>query len=301
MNEEPGKKWKLFEKLVAEIQQSLAPGAKVVRNDSVVGKNSKTPRQIDISIRKNVGQFKLFIAIECKDHKNPIDVALIEEFISKLRDIEANKGAMVSASGFTASAKRVALEAGIDLYRIVDTEKHDWQTYVSMPVLCDFRGVKSAQFTFKSTTPGPCAIPTADPKLLVLYRENGSTIDTVWNILVDKWNKGLLPAEPGIHKAIKLADYPTCVKYESNLYHLDAFADINVIRKLYFGQVPISDMKGLYDEHKGGVITKSLQFGIDVTEVESKWPLIKSEEDLAIKPTFRMMALDNYPLIRVAV
>jgi hypothetical protein len=300
MKEEDNIKWKKFEKLVANIQQSLAPGAKVIHNDKVLGKISKTPRQIDISIRQNVGQFNLFIAIECKDHKNLVDISSIEEFISKLKDIEANKGAIVSASGFTAAAKRTASESGIDLYRIIDTEKHDWQTYISIPVLCDFRGLKRTQFEFRSVIPGPCRIPTDDPKHLFLYRENGSVIDTVFNILVDRWNKGSLPNEPGIHNDIKLLEYPTSVKNEDTLYHLDVYANIEVIKQLYFGHVSVNDMKGFFDEQKGGVIIKSLKFGIDVNEIEKNWPLIKSEEDLAVKPAFTMMAQDNYPLIKIA-
>ena len=194
------KKWEKFEEVVANVQKIFAPNSKVTHNDKVRGKISKKLRQIDISIRQNVGQYNIFIAIECKDYKVPIDLNTMEEFKSKLQDIEANKGAIVSASGFTDGAKKIAHDAGIDIYRLVDTDEHAWQAYVAIPVLCDFRGIKSAQYSFKSSVRGPAVLPTIDPKVLILYRENGSMIDSVFNLLIKKWNKGLLPKEPGIHR-----------------------------------------------------------------------------------------------------
>ena len=53
----PDPKWKQFEILVAKIQADLAgAGAVVTPNDKIMGKTGIT-RQIDVSIRANVGQF----------------------------------------------------------------------------------------------------------------------------------------------------------------------------------------------------------------------------------------------------
>jgi len=297
-NEE--KKWKKFEKLVSQIQESLAPSAQVVLNEKVLGKITQTNRQVDISVKQNIGHYKIFIVIECKDYKDPVDINIIEGFVEKLKDLEANKGVIVSASGFTETAKKKAEAAGIEIYRLVDTNKHDWHTDVSIPVVCDFRKIKRHHFVFKSSVPGPCTIPTTDPRFLFLYRENGSVIDTVLNILLDKWNKGHISLEPGVHENIKLSEYPTCVKYEGSLYHLDALANIEVEKNLYYGKLQIKEIKGFLDEKTGGVIAPGFTTDdLDTKEVEKGWQKIEDEKDLAVKPMMTCLMSDHYPLIKM--
>jgi hypothetical protein len=296
MAEEKDKKWKKFEKLVSKIQQDLAPNAKVIYNEKVLGKITKKERQIDISVRQNIGQYNVFIAIDCKDHKDPLDVTDVEEFMGLIQDVGANKGAIVSASGFSKTAKTRAFDAGIDLYRLVDTKAQDWKAYVTIPVLCDIREVKSCQFEFRSETPGPFKIQAADPLAIILYRENGSMIDSVINLLINKWNLGYLPVEPGFHENIKLIDIPTCVKTGENLYHVEVFANIIVEKNLYFGHLPITEMEGFEDQRTGGVISKGFRTGnLDVNEVEEKWQKLESEEDLVITPTMKIIMYDISP------
>ena len=294
------KKWQKFEKLVASIQKTLAPKAKIIHDDKVRGKISNTLRQIDISIRQNVGQYSLFVAIECKDYKDPVDINTVEEFKSKLKDISANKGAIVSASGFTKAAKNIAIDAGIDLYRLVDTDKHDGQAYVSMPILCDFRKLKNYRYLYKSSTKGPFEIDTFDPKELLIYKEDGSLIDIALNMLFNNWNKGLVPREPGIHENIKLTDFPIFVKTKGNLYPIGIFVDIKVEKNLYFGQLPIVEIKGFRDEKTGEVITNRLRTDwLDTVAIEKNWQKIGSKEDLAIQPTLELIASDHYPLMKI--
>ena len=119
-------KWKRFEKLVHLIQKELAGDADVILNESVRGQHSNTDRQIDICIRKRVGQFDVLIAIECKDHRVLLDVTVVGEFATKVRDIRANKGAIVSSSGFTDAPITMASNYGLETFLLVDTESKDW-------------------------------------------------------------------------------------------------------------------------------------------------------------------------------
>src|SRR5437879_6033745 len=91
-------KWKRFERLAYEIQKEFASSAKVTLNDSIMGSDSKTSRQIDISIREQIGQYSILVVIDCKDHKEPVDVKGVEEFSGLVRDVRANKGAMISSN-----------------------------------------------------------------------------------------------------------------------------------------------------------------------------------------------------------
>ena len=111
--------WKKFEELVASIQQDLAPEAKVTANTKLIGK-SGTPRQIDILIEQETGQYSLRIVMDCKDYKVPVDVNDVEAFLGLVEDVGAHKAAMVAANGFTDTAKKRALSAGIDLFRLVE-------------------------------------------------------------------------------------------------------------------------------------------------------------------------------------
>jgi len=225
------KKWQKFESLVAHIQGLLAPQAEITLNKKILGKRSKTLREIDIAVSQNIGQHNIFITIDCKDYKCPVDVKNVEEFIGLVEDVGANKGAIVSANGFTQAAKTRAADAGIDVYRLVDAEKHDWQSYVSIPVLCDLRKIKSF-----SVNTGPFKI-TQDPGTIILFNQNGEPIDTTLNLLYKKWNARLLPVEPGEYTHIKLTDVTPFIKIEGKLCQLEVTVNICVEKYLYFGQL----------------------------------------------------------------
>jgi hypothetical protein len=92
-------KWKRFESLVARIQKELSPDAKVTLDDKIMGRRSQTFRQIDISVRRVVGQFEILIIIDCKDYAKPVDVKDAEDFLGLAEDVGANKGALVSSNG----------------------------------------------------------------------------------------------------------------------------------------------------------------------------------------------------------
>lgn len=158
-------KWKKFECLVAKVQQDLSPQAIVTANDKIEGKITGTKRQIDVSVRQRVGQYEILIAIECKDLSVPIDVKGVEEAIGLIQDIGANKGVIVSASGFTAAAKKRGENAGLKLYRLIDCGEHDWKTDVSIPVLCDCRKIKSFRLRFSGTE--KIIFPGGDPSILM--------------------------------------------------------------------------------------------------------------------------------------
>lgn len=293
------KKWQKFESLVAHIQGLLAPQAEITLNKKILGKRSKTSREIDIAVSQNIGQHHIFIAIDCKDYKSPVDVKNVEEFIGLVEDVGANKGAIVSASGFTQAAKTRAADAGIDVYRLVDAEKHDWQSYVSIPVLCDFRRIKS--FSFKFTGSGPFRMMAQqDLRSLMLFNQNGEPVDTIINLLYKKWNMGLLSEEPGEYRNIKLADDKTFIRTEGIFYQVDVTATINVEKNLYFGQLPLLEIKGLVDQISGKLITNGFETAdLDVVEVERNWQKVKSEDELAVKPLIISLATHYEPLMKL--
>lgn len=291
----PDPKWKRFEKLVAQVQATLAPDARVTHNEEVVGTISGTLRQIDVSVRKKIGQFDLFIAIQCKDTKRPVDIRGIEESIGLFQDVGAHKGAIVSASGFSESAKKRGAKSGLELYTLVDAESHDWRVTVSIPVLCDFGGIKSYQFTFTSSS-GPLVIPPIDPSKIVLFDEHKQELGTTMELLIKQWHDLEPPIGPGEIKGIELVEGTTYLQHNDTYYEVIVKANIIVEQKLYFGALPLEKVQGLYDELDEVVIT-ALPFEtaeLDVVEVEQTWQRIESRESLATKPFFVLTARDVY-------
>jgi len=203
-------KWKRFEDIAAQIQHGLSPSASVIKNDRIMGRNSGVAREIDIAIRKTVGQYKLLIVIDCKDYKRPVDVKDVEEFMGLAEDVAANKAAMIGAMGFTGAAKTRAKKAGIDLHRIVDTDPHEWQMYVTMPALVDYRELSTFNLTLSSTSTG-FSLACQDSRFMPIYTANGDLIGIVSSILSALWSNGAISIEQGRHGGIALAKAPTYI------------------------------------------------------------------------------------------
>ncbi len=293
-------KWKRFEALVAKVQSSFSPDAEVRFNEKVRGRHSGVLRQLDIVVRRNIGQFQIFIVVDCKDYSDPVDVKDIEEFIGLLEDVGANKGAMVAANGFTEAAKTRGGNSGIDLYRLVDAEQHDWQSYVSIPVACDFRGLGLCRFKIGGSDAMLQELASQDVKLIPLFDEDHQQIGTPLTILWERWNRREIPIEPGLYLDISVADTPVFIQAsDGHFERIEIMADVNVMRNLYFGQLPLTKITGFRDEVSGHLLlpgnTEIITDWIDTIELERRWLKIPCLEALAIKPVMILTAFDHYP------
>lgn len=287
-------KWKKFEELVTKIQKDLSPNAIVTPNDKIKGHITGRMRQVDVSIRQQVGQFNILIAIDCKDRSVPVDVKGVEEFIGIIQDIGANKGAIVSATGFTSTAIKRAESSGLNLYRLVDAEKHDWQTLALIPVLCNFAKLKSYSFNIKTTSP---YLPSENPEKIMLFNENGKPINAIINLLIKKWNSGVLPDKPGEYKNVKICDIKAFIKVDDNFFQFEVTADVDVEQALYFGHLPLSEIKGFQDQVTREVITRGFTTEkLDIMEVEKNWKRLDSEKELGVKPLIYLKGIDQYPI-----
>lgn len=290
-------KWKKFEEFVASIQKNLSPDAKVVHDEKILGK-SGIMRQIDVAIRQSVGQFSLLMIIDCKDRKKPIDINDVAAFIDMVEDVEANKGAIVCNAGFTAGAKGRAKEKGVNLLLAIDTESIDWPPYLALTAVCESRYVKNFQLCFKHSAPTPFRMPASDPRFLSIYKKDGGLIGILYNLLIKAWNEGELVEEVGEHEDISFVDEDCYTKVEEVLYGpVQITADICVSRRLHYGEIPVKKSQGFRDAISGAFTTNSMQFGIDATEIETKWKKIESEDDLTDKPSIRFVAFDCLPLL----
>ncbi len=292
-------KWKRFETLVAKLQQAFTPDAEVTLDNSIQGHRSGISRQIDISVRRSVGQFSILIVIDCKDYKDRVDVKDVEEFIGLVEDVGANKGALVAANGYTEAAKTRAQDAGLDLYRLVDAEDHDWRTYVTIPVVCDFRGLGTGRFIIGGSAAICQELAQQDPKIIPIYDENGNYLGTPLTLLWAMWNRREISEELGLRQILIKPD-PILIKTEDGHIELiEILGEFEVLRKLYFGQLPLTRVSGFRDEITGYLVlpgnTEIITDFIDSLEVETSWHRISSVEALAVKPFMILNAFDYYP------
>jgi hypothetical protein len=207
MSAQADPKWKRFEKIIHAMHQQLASaGAIVTADDRVTGCESKVLRQLDVTIRANVAGYSLFIVIECRDESRPIDVNGIGEFATKLHDVQANKGIIISTSGFTEGAVTMARARGITTRTYIDTESTDWRQDVAISVLVIRHGLQY-QIGFASILQHPFDLPHDIPfQKIELFSLAGESLGRIDEIVDKLWTEEVLPHDEGTHTRT-LADH----------------------------------------------------------------------------------------------
>ena len=259
----------------------------------LMGKDSGVEREIDIVVRQRTGQYELFVAIDCKDYKRRVDVKAVEAFLGLVADVGAHKGAMVASRGFTEAAKTRARNAGIDLYSLIDAQEHEWQSYVTIPMVVEDTSIDHYTLTFSTTK--QFRLRPQDFRELVLYRADGSEIGVVRELVARAWEDEAIPQTPGEHRGVPLSADATHVMTGGVLYSLDVRANVHVSRTLYFGHLPLSEVQGFSDELDGGLITRSFTTAALVyADMHKEWQVIASLRDLAITPLLTLCVSTSY-------
>jgi len=227
-------KWKKFEELVTRIQRDLAGDAVVTPNDKIIGKRTGAPRQIDVSVRKMVGQFEILIVIDCKDYAKPLDVKDVEEFMGLAQDVGAHKAAMVSAQGYSDAAKARARDAGMELYRVLDSGDHPWRVESALPAVCEMTGIRAFSLTYSGT--GFFRMRTdIDFRRQVLYDRNRQSVGQIAELLNDRWNDGKFPREPGTYGDVEFVANPVLIETDGEYYERNVRANLIIESRMYFG------------------------------------------------------------------
>lgn len=117
--------WEKLERLVAAIHHAESHGAIVTWNDKIQG------RQFDVTLRFKYGLHEYLTVIECKDYKDKIPVEKIDAFVTKARDINANKAVIVSTNGYQSGCFDVAKRHGVKLLTINEKVEIDLSSLAS--------------------------------------------------------------------------------------------------------------------------------------------------------------------------
>ncbi len=282
MNEEQLQHWRELELLVTEIQRQLAPDAEVSHDVKLPGRDSERMRQIDVLVRKKIGQYEMLIIIDCKDLKNPVDVKGVEEFHGLMTDVGAHRGVIVSPRGFSQSAKKRARRYGVDLYSPVDTNPHKWQVKATAPVVCRFRDAKM-QISLRVSAPKPFALPGDFYESSMAFDKDRRELGTPIRTAIERWNNGEFPNEPGEHKEVPIyREQPVLVDNGyGELIEVQLDLDLHVRERVYFGNVAIEKLRGFKDEQTGAVITNAFTFGlVSPEEVQNRWQRLEPGKEL---------------------
>ncbi len=250
-------KWKHYEEQTFKVVKQLNPKSSVFYDVKVMGKLSKTPRQIDVQL-VNPQEYD-YVAFECKDYKVPIDIPRIEAFAAKLKDLGTTKGAIVSNSGYTQPAITLAKEWGVDLLALVDTEDPliRFQLYLNGV----FHGIhiKSFNASMASSASVPFLV-SQEISMMKLMNEAGNIVPA-YDLFAHFWNSDDTPLShiPGNYQyvyenpcAIRLVDL------KNQIVPLDRFSfEYQVVKDSFLGQIKVINTSGLYDVHKRTYTSKS--------------------------------------------
>lgn len=117
-------KGKSFEKFIENLERLLNKdtATTIEKNIYLTSKNGNK-RQIDILLTHKIGRHIFRTIIECKDWKRKVDIKVIDEFSTKIRSVNVEKGIIVSKSGFTSGLlKEAEAYSFISLYTINEVE-----------------------------------------------------------------------------------------------------------------------------------------------------------------------------------
>lgn len=283
--------FKKLEKLVAKIQQDLAPNSKVSHDVKIKGK-SGAQRQIDVLVEDQIGQYEIRIVIDCKDYKTPVDIKDVEECYGLFEDVAAQRGVIVCPAGFTKNAKTRAQHLQIDLYSPVDTSPHKWQARLKVPTICDFRDAKIS-FGVSVTSPYPCMLPNDFMRTArVTDAHTGEELGTMLSIATGQWDAGLYPSEVGEHERIPMLPKP--LKMDNGYamqIPVDLTIGLQVTQTLFYGQFPITRLSGFHDAIRGGIITNAFEVGLLSLEEVHTWRKLSDISEAPVKPVLKLSGL----------
>lgn len=130
------KEFEKFEMLTENIYKKLVkdPNVESVeRNVQIKGKDGE--RQIDVLVSTKTVGIKVLTVIECKDYNRKVSVGVVDGLHSKMQDINAHKGIIVSRKGFSSQSVSKAKRLDISLYTAHETLSEKWKFPIEVPLM----------------------------------------------------------------------------------------------------------------------------------------------------------------------
>ena len=125
---------KEYEILIENLYRELEPNAIITQDDYIYDKNAQIKRQIDVSIKYKFAGVNHLIIIQAKDYKHKANITVVDQFQKVIEDVNANKGILICANGFTKSALTKAKNYGIECLTVHSATNKKWETLLKIPV-----------------------------------------------------------------------------------------------------------------------------------------------------------------------
>jgi hypothetical protein len=228
------RKGDLLEDITAELCGNIND-AKVSKRIKVKGKFTGTEREIDVLIEGKFGVFNARIVVESKNYNKPVGIEKVEALNSKLKDVSADLGVMVSSKGFTGPAKDRAKSDGIQLYEAYDERLGNSNLFI--PLRCVDAIIKSYQVTFQHRVVGPFSM-SQDRNDWRFKLDN--KVFSAHQLATYAWNRGMIPQKGGRHKA----DFGAIIMFDrrtpDKIQYCEVSLSVVVIEKYYLKLFPAS-------------------------------------------------------------
>lgn len=285
------KQWKRFERLTQKIQQQLAPDATVGIDETIVGKSG--PRnQLDVTLRSRVGQYKFFCVIECKDWNNKVDIDTVRAFQSKVEDVQAMQGVMVSAKGFTREAHKYADARNIRLYRLVDAESESWHEAALIPIILGKIDPTTYSLqiidtmTNQSVWLKDASGKRAPEEKVYLFDMKRNRYIRIRDFLEEKWDEIFKLREPKPDEWFE-TEQGGLFLYEGDGKDIPVIVRYNFVAETtwYYGHLSLKRCLGLLDQKTGKLLTSAyLSNPLIFREIIKSWPNTKNKSEIPVSP-----------------
>ena len=265
-------KWKKFENGVFDASTKLFPYDKVLPNQEIPGVISGQSRQIDVLVEKGEG----IIDIECKDHKQKIDTPKVEAFVTKMKDVKAKTGVIVSNSGFTKGALATAKYYGVKTMALVDKGHTNVSNFsICIPTVASILHVSAVRYGVSHMTAFRGFVFPANVWEMRLADGTGRN---VYEFLRDLWNDQVDEVtEPGKYQIVKRLKV---INMSDGKPDIATFTyDLIIEREDRFGTMAVKKAQGLYDIAKNTFIPSDdiVSEPINFRDVES-WEKIEHDD-----------------------
>jgi hypothetical protein len=278
--------WRQFEVLAEKIFTELSPKAVIRQDDHILGKLSGIPRQLDVSIRADLGEYQSLVIVQARDRTAPADVNAVGELAAVIEDVEATNGILVCKGGFTRAAMVYAKNKGISLCNLHDAESRDWNLDIQLPILWTDL-LPYLQLSLEAHFDGGDRVLIHPDGYLILSHDQGKTRINVLSTFEDRWNQGLLPREVNVDHSLT-SDRPLEVLVESiggeRIWKsADFLASYRVEQRTWLGYFSPDECRGMVDCLDDDSFTASyLPIGQIPTTRDEAWSQIDSPDELAV-------------------
>jgi hypothetical protein len=270
---------KYFERKSHAIISRLNPGKDVIPNVRIVGKLSETSRQLDV-IQRDPGEYD-FIAFECKDESGAIGTPTVEGYYTKLMDVGAKHGAIVSNTSYSRGARRTASKLKIDLLNLVDTDDDKIKTQLIAPTAVIHERVTQWGVGFSSQPPS--RVMDGDLSKLKLGASDGQE-KTLSALANDLWQE--MANDPDVKEGVRDVGLDGLSAEVGGtrvpLPRVTIRFDIAFERRL--GHQNITQSQGIFNVREGSYQTSHMAVGEFSEDIFKTWEPVSEEQMNTAKP-----------------